>query len=300
MNSTSQTASPNDGLASPHAPAAPEYAKSAHSPRGKRRENTSFPAGAVEPKREIAVVQRKKEFQKLDAAIRACGGGVIHTVEQMLPHLNEMWMLLSRKGGTYNTDRGNLPGWTEYLKGIANEFGLNYRTIQEKLALHRNGSTKPKRKKNPGGNHLKPWHADAKDSRALAGAQLAINDFISAYEAGVDMAPAYQQYKKAAVSPTKLVSILEAADGGSSKVVVEIEVKRKLVPVVETAERYINNLEKLVYSPSGSFTDEQMKPLQKLKEEWRCILRYVRGVKAEQQGNGIAIVDVPVVLKEAA
>ena len=133
----------------------------------------------------------------------------------------------------------------------------------------------------------------------MAEAQLAINDMIAAYDAGADMAPAYKQYKKVAVSPAKLSDIVESAKPESNKADVNAEVKKKLVPVVEKAERYIRALEALVYSPSVA-TVEQKKALQMPKEEWRVFLRYARGVHVEMIGKGVSAEDVPVELKEAA
>lgn len=101
------------------------------------------------------------------------------------------------------------------------------------------------------------------------------------------------------MSPTKLNSMLEAT-GGSAEADIEAEVKRKLVPVVETAERYIRALEALVHSPSLGLTEEQRGALEKPKEEWRSILRFARGVHAERTGKGVPMEAAPALLKEAA
>jgi len=299
MTITHRSENQNDGLVGATATAGPKCAKSAHSRRNRRRKSNATPSGAASSKTAISAVQRKEKFQKLDAGIRACGGAVIHTVEQMLPQLNDMWKLLSRKGGKFSTDKDKLPGWTVYIKEIAAEFGLSLRTIQEKLSEFRKGGTTTGHNKKPPVKPSKPWHADAKDSRALAGAQLAINDLIAAYEAGADLAPAYQQYKKVAVSPTKLSDIVESAKPESNKADVDTEVKKRLVPVVETAERYIRALEALVYSLSV-VTGEQKKALQKPKERWRAILRHARGIHVEMTGKGVSAGDAPAVLKEVA
>ena len=130
--------------------------------------------------------------------------------------------------------------WTAVMAGVRSgvrrQVGLPFRTIQDHITgLRRNGKSGPSQsKRKDDGKRSKPWHANAKESRALAGAQLAINDLIAAYEAGVDMAPAYQQYKKVAVSPTKLSDYVESAKRDSNKADVDAEVKRKLVPVVES------------------------------------------------------------------
>jgi hypothetical protein len=134
----------------------------------------------------------------------------------------------------------------------------------------------------------------------LAGAQLAINDLVAAYEAGADLAPAYREYKKVAVSPTKLSDIVESAKPDLNKADVEAEVKRKLVPVVETAEQYIRALEALVYSAPVALTEEQKKALQKPMEGWRSILRHARGIHAEMTGRGMSAEVAPDALKEAA
>lgn len=64
---------------------------------------------------------------------------------------------------------------------------------------------------------------------------------------------------------------------------IEAEVRRRLVPVVEAGEEYIRGLERIVYSATVALTDDQRYALRKPCEEWRKILRYVRGLKAEQE-----------------
>jgi len=200
-----------------------------------------------------------------------------------------------------------VPSWSAYATAYAEKLECSFRTIQDHITrLRRTGKGGPsqsakdsQQSKQNRGKNSKPWHADAKDSRALAEAQLAINDLILAYEAGADMAPAYQQYKDVAVSPTKLDAIFEAA-APNYKAEVDAEVKRRLVPMVETAERYIRLLESVVYSQAVTLTEEQRKLLQKPKEEWRSILRYTRGVKAERTGKGMSTEPAPAAVSVAA
>lgn len=255
-------------------------------------------------------IATKAAFEELNSILDGLAKQVIYTIDQIIPHLADMQSLLSQRGKARKKvlKAAGLPSWPEYGKAYADRLECSFRTIQDHITgFRRNGMSGPSKstKDIPQSTHgvgkrSKPWHADAKDSRALADAQLAINDFVAAYEAGVDLAPAYQQYKKVAVSPTKLVSMLDAATGDSTKADVETEVKRKLVPVVESAERYIRSLEALVYSQTFTLTEEQRRALQKPMEDWRSILRFARGVKAGQAGNGNSIEDTPVVLKEVA
>jgi len=221
-----------------------------------------------------------------------------------------MQSLLSQRGKARKKllKTAGLPSWTEYGQAYAAKLECSFRTIQDHIAgLRRDGKSGPSQStKNGQGSKRgskrgsKPWHADAKDSRALAGAQIAINDLIAAYEAGADLEPAYQQYKKVAVSPTKLAAMVEAATANSTVADVDAEVKKKLAPVVESAERYIRALESLVHSASVTLTTEQGKTLQKPMEGWRSILRYARGVEAVRKGKGVPVENAPDVLKEAA
>lgn len=64
---------------------------------------------------------------------------------------------------------------------------------------------------------------------------------------------------------------------------IEAEVRRRLMSYIESGERYIRRLEAIVYSATVALTDEQRNTLRKPSEEWRKILRYVRGLKAEQE-----------------
>jgi hypothetical protein len=252
----------------------------------------------------------KTAFEELDRALDSLAERVIHTIDQIIPQLAEMQSLLSQRGKARKKvlTAAGLPSWPEYGKAYAAKLKCSFRTIQDHITgLRRNGKSGPSQstknvlqpKRNGDSGCSKPWHATAKESRVLAGAQLAINDLIAAYEAGADLAPAYQQYKKVAVSPTKLSDIVESAKPASNKADVNVEVKRKLVPVVETAERYIRALEALAYSPSVA-TEEQKKALQKPKEGWRAILRHARGVHVEMTGKGVSTEVAPVELKEAA
>jgi hypothetical protein len=253
----------------------------------------------------------KSAFEELDKVLQGLAEQVIHTLDQMIPHLAEMQSLLSQRGKARKKvlKTTGLPSWPEYGKAYAAKLDCSFRTIQDHITgLHRNGKSGPSQstkngqqpKRDSGSKRSKPWHADAKDSRAMAESQLAINDFVAAYEAGADLEPAYQQYKKLAVSPSKLNAMFEAATSGSTKADVDTEVKKKLVPVVETVERYIRALEALVHSPSVTLTEDQRKTLQKPLEGWRSILRYARGVQTERTGKGVSAEDAPVVLKEAA
>jgi hypothetical protein len=253
----------------------------------------------------------KTAFEELDAVLHDLAEQVIHTLDQMIPQLADMQALLSQRGKARKKvlKEAGLPSWPDYAMRYAHKLNCSFRTIQDHLTgFRRNGKSGPSQsakngqqpKCEGGSKRSKPWHAEAKDSRTMADALLASNDFVTAYEAGADLEPAYQQYKKVAVSPTKLNAMLEAATSDSTKADVDAEVKKKLAPVVETAERYIRALEALVYSPSVTLTEEQRNALQKPMEAWRGILRYARGVQAERTGKGVSAEDAPVVLEEVA
>jgi hypothetical protein len=253
----------------------------------------------------------KAAFNELKSVLDSLAEQVIFTIDQIIPHLAEMQSLLSQRGKARRKvlKQAGLPSWPEYGQAYAAKLDCSFRTIQDHITgLRRNGKSGPSQstkngqqpKRNGDSKPSKPWHASAKDSRALAGAQLAINDMIAAYEAGADLEPAYQQYKKVAVSPTKLSDIVESTKPESNKANTEAEVKKKLVPVVEAAERYIRALEALVHSPSAALTDDQRKSLQKPMWDWRSVLRYARGVHAKKTGKGVPVEDVPTVLKEVA
>ena len=253
----------------------------------------------------------KTAFEELDKVLHSLAKQIIFNIDQIIPHLAAMQALLSQRGKARKAvlKKAGLPSWPEYASKYALKLDCSFRTIQDHITgLRRNGKSGPSQstkngqqpKRGSGSKPSKPWHADARDSRALAESQIEINDFVAAYEAGADLAPAYQRYKKVAVSPTKLSAIFEAAKPDSNKADVDAEVKKKLVPVVETAERYIRALETLVYSPSVTLTGDQKKALQKPTEGWRSILRYARGVHVEMTGKGVPIEVASDALKEAA
>ena len=264
-------------------------------------------AGVKAPFESLGADETKAAFSELDALLTGLAATVVHTLDQMVPYLANMQSLLSQRGKDRKKvlRQAGLPTWTEYATGYANKLDCSLRTIQDHITeLHRTGRSGPSRKpKNQQhcrdtNKRARPWHADARDSRALAEAQLAINDLIAAYEAGVELEPAYQSYKAVAVSPAKLNSILDVATGETPKVDVDAEVKRRLVPVVETAERYIRALEVVVHSEAVTITDEQRERLQKPMEEWRSILRYARGVQAERTSKGMSTEVKPAAMTE--
>ncbi len=86
----------------------------------------------------------------------------------------------------------------------------------------------------------------------------------------------------------------------SSKADLGAEVRRKLVPTVETAERYIRVLEALVHSQAVTLTEEQRTTLQRPMEDWRSILRYARGVQAERAGKAVSSENAPAALEGVA
>lgn len=88
-----------------------------------------------------------------------------------------------------------------------------------------------------------------------------------------------------------------ATKPNSNDVSEDAKVRRKLVPVVETAERYIRALEGLVHSSNVTLTEEQKKAVRKPIEEWRRILRYARGIQAEKTGKGVSVEAEPPTLK---
>lgn len=139
----------------------------------------------------------KTAYEELNSVLDGLAEQVVYTIDQIIPHLAEMQSLLSQRGKARKKvlSEAGVPSWPEYGKAYAAKLECSFRTIQDHITgLRRNGKSGPsqskknaqKPRRDGGGKPSKPWHADANDSRALAGAQLAINDLIAAYEAGAD------------------------------------------------------------------------------------------------------------------
>lgn len=125
-----------------------------------------------------------------------------------------------------------------------------------------------------------------------------VRRLLSNYRIATGQQPVTEPSKPKSRHTKKLDAIVKAS--ASSKADVNAAVRRKLVPTVETAERYIRVLEALVHSQSLALTEEQRKTLQKPMEDWRSILRYARGVQAERAGKAVSTENAPAALKEVA
>jgi len=99
-------------------------------------------------------------------------------MDQIIPHLAEMQSLLSQRGRARKKvlNAARLPSWPEYGKAYAAKLECSFRTIQGHITgLKRNGkrgpstSTKNSQQGKRLGKRPKPWHAGAKDPRALDG-----------------------------------------------------------------------------------------------------------------------------------
>jgi hypothetical protein len=84
--------------------------------------------------KEAAKVKEALEiFHRLNNQVRECAGDISKGFDRMLPHLDMLEPILSRKGHNRIPGLAGLPPWLVYLEELGKEFDLGLRQIQRKL-----------------------------------------------------------------------------------------------------------------------------------------------------------------------
>jgi len=149
----------------------------------------------------------KAAFEELNSVLNGLAKQVIHTIDQITPHLAEMQSLLSQRGKARKKvlKAAGVPSWTEYARGFASKLDVSMRTIQDHITKLRNPGRKPKKQVEKPPKQLR---LDRRQQSALVRAQLAANDVIGTLKKGGDWHSAVAEYEKVAVTPSKLDSFV--------------------------------------------------------------------------------------------
>jgi len=92
----------------------------------------------------------KTAFEKLDGILQGLAGQVVHTLDQVIPHLDTMHAFLSQRGRARKKvlKEAGLPSWPAYANQYAQKLDCSFRTIQDHLTgFRRTGKSGPSRKK---------------------------------------------------------------------------------------------------------------------------------------------------------
>jgi hypothetical protein len=175
----------------------------------------------------------KNAFEGLDELLTGLAGQVVHTLDQMIPHLAEMQALLSQRGKARKKvlKQAGLPSWSEYAREYAQKLDCSMRTVQDHIQIFRN-------EKKSGGSKVRPNNPiklDARQQSSLVKAQLAANDLVSALNSGGDWKTPLAEYEKVAVTPATL-------DGYMAALNPEPDWKSTLSHLVAVLEQHHDNL----------------------------------------------------------
>jgi hypothetical protein len=153
-------------------------------------------------------------YDELNNSIREKGKIIAGNLGELLPELARMQALLSQRGNNRKEREQfnalNLPTWMQYFEDFRLEVHLeaSLRTVQRGLR-----AMADKRQLGEGTDitgKAEPLNVSKADQRALLKAQVVINDVVFALDHHGDVQTPLAEYKKVAVSPAKLDSMLEA------------------------------------------------------------------------------------------
>jgi site-specific DNA-adenine methylase len=141
----------------------------------------------------------RSAFKELDKVLNGLAKQVIHTIDQITPHLAEMQSLLSQRGKARKTvlKKAGLPSWTEYARGFASKLDVSVRTIQVHITKLRN----PGRKSEPKSKPITPL--DRRQQADLYKKSLAADAVVAAVKNGGDLSKAVAKYEKVTVAPVE-------------------------------------------------------------------------------------------------
>jgi hypothetical protein len=194
----------------------------------------------------------KAKFDELDAGIRPRGGIVVHTLDEMLPLIDEVQKVLSRKGLEYNP-YNELPKWGGYIRELALEFKINFRTIQANLKIYREG--KAKRGSSPDTRwNLRTQHQAAK------GLEVA-SKIVEAVKTGKPVKSLVRSWEDVAFTPAAKDTLLSRVDS------VTAFTDGVLTPYLASMFRYIRSLEDAVYFHAPDITADRDHRVWQYKQE---------------------------------
>jgi hypothetical protein len=142
----------------------------------------------------------KAAYEGLNSALESLAEQVIHTIDQIIPHLAGMQALLSQRGKARKTvlKEAGLPSWTEYARGFASKLDVSVRTIQDHITKLRNPGPKSEPKSKP----ITPLNR--RQQAVLYKKSLAADAVVAAVKNGGDVSKAVAKYEKVTVFPVEV------------------------------------------------------------------------------------------------
>lgn len=159
-----------------------------------------------------AAIQEKSE--RLDSALTAAE----NVWDELLPHLRQMQALLSQRGKDRQKvlSKAKLPTWSDWFAAFRKQrrWPTTLRAVQKHLAALRGPTERKKSQPTP---KLSP-----RNQERLLEAQQCGNELVAALENGADYSGPLKEFKRVALDPEKLSSILEAREGTGDSFDVEL------------------------------------------------------------------------------
>jgi hypothetical protein len=229
-----------------------ECAKSAHSRRHKptpEEEAADLATGQLRhaeytAKAKQQTAERRATFELLDAGIRPRGGIVVHTLAEMVPLLDDMQPLLSRKDAYYDPD-DDLPKWAVYLRELAEEFQCNFRTILAHLQKYRadkDGSAK---------HSVTESKWNMRTQHQAAKALEVASKLVASVKIGLPVKPLVREWDAVAFTPEVKDTLLARVDP-----VTEF-LDGILTPYIASMLQYVRSLEDAVFYHAPTITDDR-------------------------------------------
>jgi hypothetical protein len=169
------------------------------------RSGTVVPIRAAD--KEAAKVREAQEnFHRLDTVIRRCAADVANGFDRMLPFLDTLEPILSRKGKNKIPGLAGLPPWLVYLAELGREFDLGVRQIQRKLKEYRGKVTASKSSvPRPAAKSTARW--TLRQQRQAAKALDAAKGAIEAIKAGKPVKQFLTAWDAVAYTPTEPLDV---------------------------------------------------------------------------------------------
>jgi hypothetical protein len=185
----------------------------------------------------------RKEYLANDKQITSRVSTIVRKIDGLIPHLLKQRELLSRKGDFRFMEarkQAQLPQWTPYLKGIAQQFEIGLRTLQRKLAEAAGEAVEPTpRPDRPKGTGTPTqWRHMIEIAEGLG-------EIAELKKAGRPVDDAVDALVKLAYSPTELENVVGANNDLRAGLLVEAEheakknVETSIVHLISLVRTYI-------------------------------------------------------------
>jgi hypothetical protein len=219
-------------------------------------------SGTVVPFRredqEAAKVKEALEiFRRLNDKVRECAGDISKGFDRMLPFLDELEPVMSRKRKNKIPGLAGLPPWLVYLEELGKEFDIGTRQIQRRLREYRGKVTASR----SGGSSPTPMPAaprwTLRQQRQVAKALDVAKGAIEAIKGGKPVKPFIREWDAVAYTPTEPPNV-DPVTGFVDTI---------LIPYAVAILKYVRALEDIAYHAKG-LSEEQDHRLWQYKQDF--------------------------------